>query len=62
MFGKAGYRPVVEEVAKEFDFQQPPVLFTIQDVGGWDQVQEKFFDREDGIMAEIQREIGESLG
>ena len=61
VFGKAGYRPVVEEVAKELDFERPPVLFTIQDVGGWDHVQEKFFDREDGIMADIQREIGESL-
>ena len=62
VFAKAGYRPVDEEVAKTFDFPQPPGLFTIEDVGGWDEVQEKYFDREDGIMADIQREIGESLG
>jgi sulfate/thiosulfate-binding protein len=61
VFGKAGYRPVVKEVAEEFDYPRPEVLFTIQDVGGWDDVQEQFFDREDGIMADIQREIGESL-
>jgi sulfate/thiosulfate-binding protein len=62
VFGKAGYRPVVEEVASEFDFPQPARLFTIDDLGGWDEVQEKYFDRKDGIMADIQREIGESLG
>ena len=35
-------------------------LFTIEDVGGWDEVQERFFDREAGIFAEIQRELGQS--
>ncbi len=33
----------------------------IDDVGGWDEVQEKFFDREDGIMAGIQKEVGAAL-
>ena len=41
-------------------FPSPPTLFTIEDVGGWDEVQERFFDREEGIFAEIQRELGES--
>jgi sulfate/thiosulfate transport system substrate-binding protein len=61
VFAKAGYRPVAEEVASEFDFPNPARLFTIEDVGGWDEVQKRFFDREDGIMADIQRDIGESL-
>ena len=60
VFGEAGYRPVVESVAEEFEFPTPPTLFTIADVGGWDEVQERFFDREEGIFAEIQRELGES--
>ena len=60
VFGEAGYRPVVESVAGEFDFPDPPKLFTIEDVGGWDEVQERFFDSESGIFAEIQRELGES--
>ena len=25
----------------------------------WDTVQQEFFDREDGFMAQVQREIGE---
>ena len=58
---KAGYRPVNEALADEFQFPTPPGLFTIEDVGGWDEVQKTFFDREDGIMAGIQREVGAAL-
>ncbi len=61
VFGKAGYRPVNEAIANEFQFPMPQGLFTIEDVGGWDEVQKTFFDREDGIMAGIQREVGAAL-
>jgi sulfate transport system substrate-binding protein len=61
VFGKAGYRPVNEALADEFQFPMPRGLFTIKDVGGWDEVQKRFFDREDGIMAEIQRDVGAAL-
>jgi sulfate/thiosulfate transport system substrate-binding protein len=61
VFGKAGYRPVNEALGGEFQFPVPPGLFTIADVGGWPEVQKKFFDREDGIMAGIQREVGAAL-
>ncbi|MGH3081520.1 MAG: sulfate ABC transporter substrate-binding protein [Gaiellaceae bacterium] len=61
VFGKAGYRPVNEALAGEFQFPKPKGLFTIADVGGWDDVQKRFFDREDGIMADIQREVGAAL-
>ena len=61
VFGKAGYRPVSENVAGEFDYPEPPQLFTIDDLGGWAEVRERFFDRENGIMADIQREVGAAL-
>jgi sulfate/thiosulfate transport system substrate-binding protein len=61
VFGEAGYRPVDEALADEFQFPIPRGLFTIEDVGGWDEVQQRFFDREDGIMAGIQREVGAAL-
>ena len=61
VFGEAGYRPVLESVAGRFHYPQPPQLFTIDDVGGWDEVQTRFFDREDGIMAAIQRDVGAAL-
>jgi len=28
-------------------------------LGGWESVQEEFFDRESGFMAEVQRELGQ---
>jgi sulfate/thiosulfate transport system substrate-binding protein len=61
VFGKAGYRPVNKALADEFQFPMPPGLFAIADVGGWPEVQKRFFDREDGIMAGIQREVGAAL-
>ena len=60
VFADAGYRPVLRSVAREAAFETPAGLFTIEDVGGWDEVQERFFDRETGIMADVQRRIGES--
>ena len=61
VFGKAGYRLVNESLTDEFQFPMPVDLFTIEDVGGWDEVQKRFFDREDGIMAAIQRDVGAAL-
>jgi sulfate/thiosulfate transport system substrate-binding protein len=62
VFGKAGYRPVLKDVLTEFDYPTPPALFTIAELGGWKQVRDRFFDVEDGVMAGIQRELGQSLG
>ncbi len=58
VFGEKGYRPVLEDVLAEFDYPRPPALFTIEDVGGWDEVSERFFDRETGVMAEINGDLG----
>ncbi|MEG4283234.1 sulfate ABC transporter substrate-binding protein [Microcoleus sp. A006_D1] len=47
-FAKAGFRPVDATVAAEAEFVQkyPAVktLFTAQDLGGWGDIQKKFFD------------------
>ena len=61
VFGEAGYRPVAKAVAGQFQYPTPAQLFTIDEVGGWDEVQKRFFDREDGIMAAIQRDVGAAL-
>jgi len=61
VFGKAGYRPVNDRVAGEFDFPKPKTLFTIADLGGWKIVSQRFFDRAVGVMATIQQELGEPL-
>jgi sulfate/thiosulfate transport system substrate-binding protein len=62
VFGKAGYRPILKDVLAEFDYPTPAQLFTIADLGGWPAVRERFFDVEDGVMADVQRELGQSLG
>ena len=55
-----GYRPVVESVLKKNadKFPTPPDLFTIADLGGWDQVTTEFFDPENGSVAEIEQNLG----
>lgn len=61
VFAEKGYRSVLPTVLVDSGYPQPQVLFTIDSLGGWDSVQETFFDREDGIMAGIQRDIGAAL-
>ena len=45
-FAKAGFRPVDATVAKEVekDFPAVKTLFTVKDLGGWSEIQKKFFD------------------
>ncbi|HET7479056.1 MAG TPA: sulfate ABC transporter substrate-binding protein [Rubrobacteraceae bacterium] len=57
-FGNTGYRPVDKKVLGEFDYPEPSGLFTIKDLGGWDKVNDKFFDPDKGVMAKINREVG----
>jgi sulfate transport system substrate-binding protein len=56
-FARAGFRPVNPETMAEFADTYPPVnqLFTIEDLGGWTQAQEKFF-ADGGIFDQIQFE------
>jgi sulfate transport system substrate-binding protein len=58
IFGEKGYRPVVEDVLAEFDYPDPPGLFTIADLGGWDDVRKRFFDREESVFLDIENELG----
>jgi sulfate/thiosulfate-binding protein len=61
IFAENGYRPVLEgaDTAGQ-DFPEPPGLFTIDDLGGWDEVLVKFFDEENGVVTEIERNLGVS--
>jgi sulfate/thiosulfate transport system substrate-binding protein len=61
IFVDNGYRPVVEGVAEDGTFPDPPGLFTIEDFGGWSDVMDKFFDPEGSIMADVERSIGVSV-
>jgi sulfate/thiosulfate transport system substrate-binding protein len=59
-FAKAGFRPVDATVAAEPEFAQkyPPVktLFTVQDLGGWGEIQKKFFD-DGAVFDKIQSAV-----
>ena len=61
VFAEKGYRSILPAVVDAKRFPAPRTLFTIADLGGWDEVTSEFFDRESGIVAEIQRELGEPL-
>jgi sulfate/thiosulfate transport system substrate-binding protein len=66
VFADNGYRPVVQSVenANRKKFPIRPGLFTITELGlgGWENVQKRFFDPKSSIMARIQRQIGGSTG
>jgi sulfate/thiosulfate-binding protein len=62
-FASQGFRPVVKGIAKGYKFYQPPRLFTIDSaklgLNGWTKVNRRFFHPEKGIMAKIERAIGQ---
>ena len=58
-FAKIGFRPIDPNIAEEFSDRYPPIkkLFTVKDLGGWDKVQNQFFDNGaafDKIQASIR--------
>jgi sulfate/thiosulfate transport system substrate-binding protein len=56
VFGEKGYRSILPEVLQTFDFPKPATLFTIADFGGWANVSSKFFDPDNGIVAQVQQQ------
>src|SRR5918997_3792861 len=60
IFADTGYRPVVDGVESQHDFPDPPKLFDITKFGGWDKVNDEFFDPEAGVVAEIFQAQGKS--
>ena len=62
LYAERGYRPVDAAAAAGADFPQPKGLFTIKDLGGWPDVNQRFFDKEAGIVAVIEGKVGVSVG
>jgi sulfate/thiosulfate transport system substrate-binding protein len=60
IFVGKGYRPVIEGVPGAGEFPTPPKLFEIGKFGGWDKVNDEFFDPEKGVVAEIFQSQGKS--
>ena len=59
IFQSKGYRSVTKSLVDKKRFPTPKQLFTIQKFGGWDPVTDKFFDKENGVMAKINKKLGE---
>jgi len=66
VFADYGYRPIVKSVfdANRKKFPARPGLFTINQLGlgGWSEVQPKFFDPDKGILAAIEHQVGGVTG
>ena len=60
IFVGKGYRPVIEGVPGADEFPTPSKLFEIGKFGGWDTVNDEFFDPENGVVAEIFQSQGKS--
>lgn len=60
LWAENGYRPVNPDLVDPKQFPTPEDLFTIDEFGGWEKVNDEFFDDETGSVAEIERELGVS--
>jgi sulfate/thiosulfate-binding protein len=60
IWAQEGYRPVVPSVMSKFasKFPTPPQLFTIDSLGGWTQVKDKFFAPATGLITKIEQSAG----
>src|SRR5215204_6497926 len=61
-FADWGYRPVNEDVLQKNKdkFPDPSTVYTIEDLGGWEDINTDFFDVENGKIAKIEEEAGVS--
>ncbi len=60
LWAENGYRPVNKSLVDPKQFPTPKDLFTIAEFGGWEKVNDEFFDDETGSVAEIEKELGVS--
>src|SRR3954451_23036858 len=60
IFQSKGYRPINESLVDKSKFPTPQTLFTIDKLGGWSKVNDKFFDPDKGSVAKIEKSLGVS--
>jgi sulfate transport system substrate-binding protein len=58
IFASEGYRPVVKADLDKTQFPTPSGLFTIDSLGGWTEVNDKFFDSTNGSITKILDDLG----
>lgn len=62
IFAAKGYRSVIDALVDERTYPDPPKLFDITRLGGWDTVMKQFFDPKDSVMQRIEASLGVSTG
>ena len=60
IWAENGYRPVNPKLVDPKKFPTPKDLFTINEFGGWDKVNDEFFDESKGKVAQIEQQLGVS--
>lgn len=60
LFAAKGYRPLLPALVDKGRFPDPKTQFEIEKFGGWGAVNDKFFEPETGLIAEINRDQGEA--
>ena len=60
IFAEKGYRSVIPSLVDKSRYPTPPGLFEITKFGGWDRVNDEFFDPDRGIVAKIEQDLGVS--
>ena len=60
IFADKGYRSIIPDQVDESVYPKPKKLFEIDKFGGWDEVNDKFFDPDTGSVAEIEKDLGVS--
>jgi sulfate transport system substrate-binding protein len=60
IYASKGYRTVNPALADDAKFPVPPKLFEITKFGGWDNVNDEFFDPEGAIVTDIFQDQGKS--
>jgi sulfate transport system substrate-binding protein len=60
IFVGKGYRPVVKDIPGADKVPEPADLFDITKFGGWEEVNDHFFDPEKGVVAKIFQSQGKS--
>ena len=55
-----GYRPVNPDLVDPKKYPTPKGLFKISQFGGWDKVNDEFFDESTGKVAQIEKDLGVS--
>jgi sulfate/thiosulfate transport system substrate-binding protein len=60
IYAEAGYRSVNPALVDKSKYPTPPKLFEITKFGGWDKVNDEFFDPEGGVVTDIFQSQGKS--